>query len=146
MTDAERDAHNELSAYTLAHGLETFIHQHVVDAFAAQQADEHSKPVTVAFALVGLYLHLEQGDTGREVQQAHMRLGRRKQVWPTFTLPLDRGAITAIDVMKAPEGEERHRAIDAWCASVWAAYAPTSRNTVEEFLRANGERVGSRPR
>jgi hypothetical protein len=30
--------------------------------------------------------------------------------------------MTALDVMAAPAGPERDRAIDAWCASVWDAY------------------------
>jgi hypothetical protein len=32
----------------------SFIHQYVVDAFAAQQADEQTKPMKLTFALVGL--------------------------------------------------------------------------------------------
>ena len=57
---SEQDAYNDLCGYTLTHGGATFIHQHVVDAFAAQRADEQSKPIGVTFALVGLYLHVER--------------------------------------------------------------------------------------
>ena len=49
-------AYHELCYYTLTLGDPAFIHQHVVDAFAAQQADEQTKPIKVTFALVGLYL------------------------------------------------------------------------------------------
>jgi hypothetical protein len=35
----EEDAYHELCAYTLQRGDAAFIHQHVVDAFAAQRAD-----------------------------------------------------------------------------------------------------------
>lgn len=118
---AEQDAYDELCCYTLAHREPTFVHQHVVDAFAAQQASAETKPIQVAFALVGLYLHLERGLTGREVQRVHMTLAKRSRTWPTFALPASRGAITAVDVMAAPEGSQRDRAIDAWCASVWDA-------------------------
>ncbi len=57
----EHDAYNEMQAYTLAHGDPAFIHQHVVDAWSAQHANEHSKPIGVTFALVGLFLHVEKG-------------------------------------------------------------------------------------
>src|SRR6266480_1424634 len=100
----EQDAYHELAAYTLTHGDLTFIHQHVVDAWMAQHADEGTKPIGLTFALVGLYLHLEQGFSGRQVQRAHMQMGRQKRPWPRFALPAQRGAVTAIDVMAAPEG------------------------------------------
>jgi Family of unknown function (DUF5946) len=100
----------------------TFVHQYVVDAFAAQNADERTKPVTLTFALVGLYLHVEKGLSGRHVQLAHMRLARRKRQWPTMVLPRDRGDITPADVMRAAPGAERDTAIDAWCVSVWNAF------------------------
>src|SRR3954453_23804420 len=80
----EKSACHELSYYTLAHGALTFIHQHVVDAFAAQDADGDDKPIRLTFALVGLYLHVERGYTGRQVQLAHMALARQKRAWPKF--------------------------------------------------------------
>jgi hypothetical protein len=46
----------------------------------------------------------------------------RTDHWPTFPLPEQRGATTVIDVMAAPAGPERDRAIDAWCVAVWDAY------------------------
>src|SRR6186997_35548 len=96
-TSADRAAYDELASYTLAHGDSAFIHQHVVDAFAAQHATEDSKPIGVAFALIGLYLHVERGRSGREVQQAHMRLGRQRREWPVFDLPATRGEVTIAD-------------------------------------------------
>ena len=117
-----REAYDELCAYTLTHGDPAFIHQHVVDAFAAQNATDSSKPIGVAFALVGLYLHLEKGFSGRQVQRVHMQLARRKREWPRFALPADRGGFTAIDVMKIAEGAGRDQAIDRWCATVWTAF------------------------
>jgi len=119
---AHTNADDELRAYTLAHGDPSFIHQHVVDAFAAQRADERTKPITLTFALVGLYLHVERSWSGRQVQLAHVKLARQGQDWPTFLLPLDRGTMTASDVMRTAPGAERDRMIDAWCAAVWEAY------------------------
>ena len=51
MSDVE--AFDELCAYTLTRGDAEFIHQHVVDTFAAQTANEFTKPITLTFALEG---------------------------------------------------------------------------------------------
>ena len=129
--------YEELCCYTLAHGHRDFIHQHVVDAWAAQTAHAATKPIAITFALAGLYLHLEKGFTGRQVQLAHMKMAREKPQWPAFELPSDRGALTPADVMRAPEGPERDAAIDAWCASVWSAYG-ASRDTIVTLLHEHG--------
>jgi len=131
---SEWASYQELQCYTLALGDPAFIHQHVVDAWAAQHADERTKPIALTFALVGLYLHLEKGCTGRQVQLAHMSMGRRKRAWPTFALPRERGSVTATDVMAAPSGPPRARAIDAWCVSLWAAFHE-SHHAVAELLK-----------
>ena len=119
---AERHAHEALQCYTLAHGSAAFIHQHVVDAWTAQHATAETKPIALTFALVGLYLHVDRGWTGRQVQRAHQHMARRKREWPAITLPADCGAVTAVDVMAAAEGPDRDRVIDEWCRSVWSAY------------------------
>ena len=108
---------DELYAYTMGRG--AFILQHVVDAHTAQKASTASKPMSVVFALAGLYLHLERGFTGAQVQQAHRVLGNLKREWPPVPLPDRRGAVTPEDVMAAPEGAERDAAIERWCHSVW---------------------------
>lgn len=134
---AEEEAYDELQAYTLSLGDSAFIHQHVVDAWAAQHADEKTKPIGLTFALVGLCLHLDHRFSGRQVQRAHMALARRKRDWPHFPLPADRGSVTARDVVATPAGEARRDAIDAWCASVWDAFRK-SHEAVEELLRGSG--------
>jgi hypothetical protein len=137
-TSADRAAYDELASYTLIHRDPAFIHQHVVDAFAAQHATEDSKPIGTAFALIGLYLHVERGRSGREVQRAHMLLGRKRRQWPTFDLPLARGEITIRDVVAVAPGPERDRAIDGWCASVWDSWSG-SHERVIALLREMGE-------
>jgi hypothetical protein len=134
---AEQEAYHELSAYTLSLGDRTFLHQHVVDAWAAQHASVESKPIGVFFALVGLYLHVERSFTGREVQRAHMQLARRKEPWPVGALPAARGNVTALDVLAAPEGAARDAMIELWARSVWEAHAE-SRELVIEVLRRRG--------
>jgi hypothetical protein len=128
------EIYNELAYYTLAHRDPSFIHQHLVDAFAAQTADENMKPIKITFALIGLYLHVEKQFTGKQVQQVHMALGRRKHPWPSFALPADHGKITAADVLGAGD---RDNAIHAWCRSVWDAYRDC-RHAVIELLRQHG--------
>lgn len=120
--DLQREKFYELCYYTLGHPDPSFVHQHVVDAFAAQHADESTKPITLAFALIGLYLYVEKGYSGRQVQRVHMLLARRRKHWPMFSLPDRRGAVTVDDVMNLPPGPARDRMIRAWCASVWDAY------------------------
>jgi len=120
--NVDDNPYHELCGYTLTHYDPAFIHQHVVDAFAAQSANERTKPIALTFALVGLYLHIEKGFSGKRVQQAHQSLARVKREWPTFPLPVDRGTVTAADVMAAAPGPERDKMIDTWCVSVWNAY------------------------
>ncbi|MCA6379749.1 MAG: hypothetical protein IM574_07290 [Cytophagales bacterium] len=114
---------HELSFYTLAHPDPVyFIHQHAVDAFAAQTADENTKPIKLTFGLIGLYLFLEKGYTGKQVQNAHVKLSQNKKVWPSLELPEHRGAITVSDVLQAEAGEPRDLMIKKWCKSVRAGY------------------------
>jgi hypothetical protein len=136
MTSVE-EAYNELCGYTLAHGNASFIHQHVVDAFAAQTADERTKPITLTFALVGLYLRVEKQFSGKQVQRVHATLAQRKQPWPAFAPPRDRGAMTVADVLAAPAGPERDQAVDVWCRSVWETFRE-SHETVADLLRTRG--------
>ena len=129
-----QDLYNELAFYTLARGDPAFIHQHVVDAFAVQRADENTKPIAVVFGLAGLYLHLEKGFTGRQVQVMHMRMAARRKQWPHIPLPADRGEITIAEVLASPAGDERDAMIGRWCASVWGACID-SRSMIAEFLK-----------
>lgn len=130
--NAEQKAFHELSYYTLSQRDPLFIHQYAVDVFAAQHADEHTKPITLAFALIGLYLYVEKKFSGREVQLAHMKLAEHKKRWPTFNLPEYRGTVTVFDVIDVPEGPERDEAIHKWCAAVWDAYQASHKKV--EFL------------
>jgi hypothetical protein len=129
---------DELAFYTLAHGDPRFIHQHAVDAFAAQNAGPSSKPISVVFGLAGLYLYLEKGFTGRQVQKAHMQLARRRKDWPTLALPDERGEISIRDVLKAETGRARDEKIREWSASVWEAWRPNRQQIVELVHRELG--------
>jgi len=133
---AQRDgeAYDELYVYAMGRDPASFILQHVVDAHAAQTATPVSRAITLVFALVGLYLHVERGWSGKQVQQIHMRMGRQKREWPPVALPHDRSVMTAAGVLAKPAGAERDSAIDAWCRSVWESFHQ-SRETIIELLR-----------
>ncbi len=128
-------AYDELYVYTMGRG--GFILQHVVDAHKAQMATENSKPIGVVFSLVGLYLHLEKGFSGGQVQQVHKTLGQQKRQWPTIPLPMGRGELTAADVMAVSAGPERDAAIDAWCRSVWTS-CQGCREVIVRLLHEHG--------
>lgn len=130
--DATHAAYDEVYVYTM--GRPGFILQHVVDAFGVQTASDASKPISVVFGLVGLYVRVERQFSGRQVQEVHMKLGRRKRDWPRVYLPEARGSMTVADVLAAPAGVERDIAIDDWCRSVWAAVSG-NRQTVIALLR-----------
>jgi hypothetical protein len=132
---SEEEAFQELSAYTLTRGDPTFIHQHVVDAWTGQHANADTKPIAVFFALVGLYLHVERGYTGREVQRAHMQLAKRPEPWPIERLPATRGALTVCDVVAAAPGPARDSMIRAWAKEVWGAYTERREQVMGVLLR-----------
>jgi Family of unknown function (DUF5946) len=129
----DQEAYNELAFYTLAHAAKdrSFIHQYVVDAYAASHADEKSKPIYVAFALAGLYLHLEKGYTGRQVQLAHLELAKHKERLPRFDLPEDRPQWTIQRVLQASPGRQRDEAIDEWQRSVWQTWEKEHANVAQ---------------
>ena len=119
---SEKEMFNQLCYYTIAHSNPGFIHQYAVDAFAAQTADKYTKPVTITFALIGLYLHIEKNFSGKEVQNAHVKLAKHKKIWPKFNLPETRGEIRIFNVLDTQEGPERDKAIHYWCVKVWESY------------------------
>lgn len=127
-----RAAYDEVYVYTM--GRPGFTLQHVVDAFAVQTADRNTKPLPVVFGLVGLYLHIEKNFSGRQVQEVHMKIGKKKREWPKVSLPLDRGSMTVVDVLVQPAGPARDQAIDNWCQSVWASFA-ANRQTIVALLQ-----------
>ena len=133
--DTLRAAYDEVYVYTM--GRPGFILQHVVDAFAVQTANNESKPISVVFGLIGLYLHVEKQFSGRQVQEVHMKLGRNKREWPSLQLPKDRGNVTAMDVRGASAGPERDMAIDTWCRAVWSA-CKGNRKIIVELLGEHG--------
>jgi hypothetical protein len=50
-----------------------------------------------------------------------MQMEKLRRTWPRLALPVERGAISIVDAMKAEPGEALDRAIHEWCVSVWGA-------------------------
>jgi Family of unknown function (DUF5946) len=129
------ELNNELAYYTLSHPDPSFLHQHIVDAYAAQCASEGTKTIQIVFGLVGLYLYLEKGFSGKKVQKAHMQLAKQRRNWERPALPADRGAIGIVDVLAAAPGEPRDLLIAEWCRSVWYAWR-TERNLIVSLVQS----------
>jgi hypothetical protein len=108
----------ELSYFTLELGDNYFLHQLLVDAYAAQHSGPHVKSISTAFGLAGLYLVWEKGFTGRQVQLAHMEMAKSSKTWPRFQVPEKRDWITVKEVLEVPVSE-RQDMIKKWHKSVW---------------------------
>jgi len=118
----------ELSSYTLLLHDEEFIHQLVVDTYAASHWKPGMKSIMLSFALIGLYLVCEQGYTGKEVQRMHMKLAKEKKSYPVLPLPYATATLTVKDVLAVPV-ESRPGMIYEWTQSVWGIW----RDQVEEI-------------
>lgn len=119
---SDEELYQELAAYTLQLRDEEFIHQHVIDAYGVQHAGPDSKPIAVVFALVGLYLHLEKGYTGKQVQRAHMVMAQQRDSSVLPQLPSGRSKISVRDVMSQAPGAARNAMIRRWCEEVWKSW------------------------
>jgi hypothetical protein len=120
----DQEIYDELSLYTLGLRDKAFLHQNIVDAYAAQHVDDQTKPIRVVFALIGLYLTLEKGFTGRQVQQMHMRLAKQRRLWPRLSPPEAVAKVTVADVLATAPGDQRDHAIRDWCKAVWEIWQP----------------------
>jgi hypothetical protein len=114
---------NDLSSYTVSKQDREFIHQYAVDAYEVQHAGGKTRNITVAFGLIGLYLALEKGYTGKQVQRAHMQIARVQKDWPRLEPPGSPGSITVMDALRANDGPEKDTMIRKWMAAVWFCWA-----------------------
>jgi hypothetical protein len=114
--------YGELTAYHLSGNDPTFIHQVAVDAYGGQHSGGAVRNITTAYALIGLYLAVERGYTGRQVQRAHMALAKNRITWPRLDPPQSPGDLTVQDVLLVHAGEDRDAMLMHWAASVWQAW------------------------
>lgn len=127
-----RSLYFELSYFTISLGDTYFIHQLIVDAYAAQHLSNRVKPITAAFALVGLYLVWERGYSGKEVQNMHTELARGSKVWPQFQIPKEKEWLTVQEVSQSPE-DEKEEMIKSWSKSVWEVWK-TEKDSIAKLL------------
>jgi hypothetical protein len=132
-------AFSELQCSTVAKQDPEFIHQYAVDAYEAQHAGGPTRNITVAFGLIGLYLALEKGYTGRQVQLVHMRIAKMRKDWPRPEPPDEPAFLTVMDVLKAGTDREKDAMIRKWMTSVWESWGDRRewvRETTEELLKS----------
>ncbi len=114
---------SDLSCYTVSKRDAEFIHQCAVDVYEAQHAGGKTRNITVVFGLIGLYLALERGYTGKQVQMAHVRIARARKDWPRLEPPSEPASLTVVDVLMVPDGPLKDAMIRQWMASVWESWA-----------------------
>ena len=134
---------SNLSCYTVSKQDAGFLHQYAVDAYGAQHAGGKTRNITVYFGLIGLYLALEQGFSGKQVQAVHMHLAQVRRVWPLLKPPARPACLTVMDVLKAPDGPEKDAMIRQWMTAVWESWGDR-RQLVWETAEALMERRQSR--
>lgn len=135
----------EVTAFGMQHpGILGRWHQTCVDAYTAQHVGPETRPITIWFALNGLYLVLERGLTGIQARQAHGRLANSvpSTEWSRLDPPSEPGALTVLEVALSATPAEQAGAAERWGASVWQAWAH-----VHDDVRAMTDRqlAGWRP-
>ena len=118
-----RELYFQISYYTLSLKDSNFIHQLIVDSYAAQHSGAKTKPITISFALIGLYLVNERSYTGKKVQEAHMIMANKSKDWPNFKIPEEIKWMTVLDVIQSPNNKKED-SIKKWCKSVWNVWKP----------------------
>lgn len=116
--------YSDLSSYTLGKPDASFIHQHVVDVYAAQHAGSNMKNITTVFSLIGLYYAIVHGFNGKQVQRVHALLSHRKYNWGELHPPDNTAySLNVFDVMKEQPGENRDEMIRKWMNDVWECWS-----------------------
>jgi hypothetical protein len=131
--------YSHLQGYTVAKQDPEFIHQHAVDTYAAQHAGGPTRDITVAFGLIGLYLAVEKGYTGKQVQLAHMRIAKVRNDWPRLEPPDQPAPLTVMDVLQAGTDAQKDAMIRKWMGAVWESWEDRQgwvRDTTDVLLKS----------
>lgn len=128
--------------------LATRCHQMTVDAYGAQHAGDPTRPIRLAYSLVGLHLALDLGLSGAQVRAAHSRMGRPDASWPPFARPAGKAAKSIADVahagVQAGSAEGHATAVLAWARAVWAWWEPAHADVEAMARRLLGDWLLSR--
>jgi hypothetical protein len=130
---------SDLQSYTVAKQDPEFIHQHAVNAYEAQHAGGPTRTITVTFGLIGLYLALEKGYSGRQVQLTHMRIAKAMKDWPRLEPPDQPALLTVMDALHAGTDAEKDAMIRKWMTAVWESWGDRHawvRETTDELLKS----------
>jgi uncharacterized protein DUF5946 len=113
--------------------------QMTVDAYGAQHAGHPTKPIRVAYSLVGLHLALDRKVSGAGVRTAHSLMGKPQPDWPGFDSPRRSPAITVLDVVDAGAHAGsvagHAAAMLRWAEAVWLAWTNHHSAVVELTAR-----------
>lgn len=96
----------------------------VIDAYAVQH---HGKPERRAIQsvnahLVALYLQLEKGYSGEQVNAALQRVLKFANEFVWLEPPTPNGTMTIADVLRAQTPEEQANAIEKYARDIWSAW------------------------
>jgi hypothetical protein len=97
-----------------------------VDTYGAQHGGRPTKPIRVAYSLVGLHLALDRKVSGAGVRAAHSMMGKPQPGWPDFDPPPPSPNITVLDVVDAGAHAGsvagHAAAMLRWAGAVWLAW------------------------
>jgi hypothetical protein len=116
------ELYGELSARVLNDKTLQRFQQLRVDTYIAQHPGGRTADLSIAFALIGLQLAIEEDATGPDVRALHQRLGNAKVAWPHLAPPVDRGSVTVFDVAFAWPSDGCAEQLRRWAESVWRSW------------------------
>lgn len=125
--------YQKLILYTFSLGDKDFVHQHVIDAYTAQHSSDELKGIQICFALIGLYLLLEQGYSGKMVQKVHRQLAQKTKDWPRMVHVDTIKGLNVSDVLLQGSDDTRARLIHEWCGTVWKAWETEQANVINLY-------------
>ena len=73
---------------------------------------------------MGLCLTFERGYSGREVQLAHMEMGKSRTAWPVFHPPPIKNMLNVRDALRDNLALDYRELLRNWGSSVWYYWKP----------------------
>ena len=128
--------YGEVTGFALQHAELGRYQQLTVDTYFAQHPGAGTSDLSIAFALIGLHLALDGGESGTDVRALHQRLGNERIDWPHLEHPHDLGSITVFDVAMATSPAAHAERLQRWATSVWQAWV-FQHDAVREWVGRN---------
>ena len=86
-----------------------FDHQYLVDIFCCETYAPETKPISIAFALVGLYLFLEKDFSWKLIQNFHKHLSKQNIILPQISIHIKNPEFLIEDMIKLPINERKQK-------------------------------------